>query len=83
MTIVVVAVNMTPTEMIAGMVVMLITLVKDALVLSLAHALVVATSLQVALKVDHTVPAVDVLKAQATTAAAVKMMPTIPTTCMK
>ena len=74
---------MTPTEMIAGMVVMLITLVKDALVLSLAHALVVATSLQVALKVDHTVPAVDVLKAQATTAAAVKMTPTIPTTCMK
>ena len=62
-TIVVVAVDMTPTEMITGMVVMLITLAKDDLVLALAHALVVATSLQVALKVDHAVPAVDVLEA--------------------
>ena len=83
MTIVVVAVDMTPTEMIARMVVMLITLAKDALVLALSHTLVFATSIQVPLEVDHAVPAVDVLKAQATTAAAVKMTPTIPTTCMK
>ena len=32
---------MTPTEMIAGMVVMLITLAKDALILALAHVFVV------------------------------------------
>ena len=84
-TIVVVAANTTPTETTVGTAVMLITLTRDSLVLVLvlAHALVAAINFQVALEVDHAVPEVDALKAQATTAVAATTTPITPIICMK
>ena len=82
-TIVVVEVDTTLKETTPGTVVMLITSAKGVHALALAHALVAATSLQVALIVDHAAPAIDVPEAQATTVVAVQTTPTTPTTCTK